>query len=211
MKPNLASSIATEMSMAAASPVPPATACPAIRPTNGLGDRRIRRNRSAGSASIAETDSFVCSERSRPAQNTRPVLVTTMTRTVSSPSASSSAWWNSVTSERLSALRLSSSISVIVNTPASSAEFRVMVEFLSLVQALVVRRRPGRFPASREPPGWQSHRCRQCAFVGSQPSRIPRRCRSPTQRLVGTKSPVSPGRPEQLEANLERRWASGRG
>ena len=46
VNPNLASSTAMEMSMAAARPMPPATQWPAMRPTYGLGDRAKRPNRS---------------------------------------------------------------------------------------------------------------------------------------------------------------------
>jgi hypothetical protein len=120
VNPNSAVSTAMLMSSPAARPMPPATQWPAMRPTYGFGDRLKRRNRSVGAVGATAASGRDRAERSAPAQNTRPRLVSTTTRTDGSASASSSATTSSAVSSVLRTFRRSSSASVIVSTPPSS-------------------------------------------------------------------------------------------
>jgi len=166
VNPNLASSMAMDMSIAAARPIPPATQCPAIRPTYGLGDSRNLPNKSVGSTGFDEEPPLPeeRSERSAPAQNTRPRLVSTTTRTSGSESASSSASVNSVVRRELSALRLSSSARVTVSTPLAR-----------LVSTAAIRssRAAARRSAGRQTPGPGASS--PARFLRSAPARCRRR------------------------------------
>src|SRR5664280_2611301 len=103
------------MSRAAASPMPPATQWPAMRPTYGFGERWNLPNSARGSTSIPGT-AEVRSARSAPAQKTEPLLVRTTTRTSGSLSAMSSAATSSPVSCRLNEFLRSSSARVMVIT-----------------------------------------------------------------------------------------------
>ena len=121
VNPNIAVSMAIEMSMAAAMPTPPATQCPAMRPTNGFGERRMRCSSVPSWVALFESSfsgPVERSLRSAPAQKTLPRFVSTATRMSGSPSTRSMAATSSSRSFWLSAFRLSSSHSVIVITPS---------------------------------------------------------------------------------------------
>ena len=123
VNPSRTSSRAMEMSQAAASPTPPATVWPSMRPTTGVGDAMMARSRSSKPlAPGAALPAAACSERSAPAQKTRPVLVSTTTRTAGSALAASRASSRPPITARLRALRLASSVSVRVATPSATSD-----------------------------------------------------------------------------------------
>jgi hypothetical protein len=123
VKPKVASSLATEMSHAAASPSPPARQCPAKRPMTGLGASRMRSNTSMnvrpepGFGGSPDTAAL----RSAPAQNVFPRFVSTTARTASSAMAPSRWSARLSTSSTLRALRFSGRLSVMVATPAATS------------------------------------------------------------------------------------------
>ena len=121
VKPMVAEAAAIDRSHDAASPRPPASAWPLMRPTTGLGDSFTRiisagRPGVGGGASPPPTGAR-CSFRSAPAQNVLPEPVSTMTRAAGSSSAASMWAHRLVTSSRDSALRLSGRFSVMRATP----------------------------------------------------------------------------------------------
>ena len=111
-----APSAATARSHAPTMPIPPARTCPAILAMTGLGSSVIAVSSAMTAAPESAVEPVPAAFRSAPAQNTRPVCVSTTARAAGSSPASASRADSSDTSCADKALRLCGESRVMVAT-----------------------------------------------------------------------------------------------